>query len=88
MRGITFVGPVVRGKRPERPQNPESLGFSDTLWGLLELCWDKESSARPTAQDLLDHLSLASATWRPSAEYPAVINSTSSTTDSTPSSSV
>ena len=59
------VPAVLRGERPERPLNAESLGFSCELWGLVQLCWAEASSTRPTAQRLFDHLSSASHTWAP-----------------------
>lgn len=61
---------VQKGKRPKRPPNARSLGFSDALWGLLVRCWSKSSTARPTAQQLLECLQAASLTWVPPPEYP------------------
>ena len=72
MRGLTFIPPVVRGKRPAKPPQAESLGFSDALWGLVQLCWSQTSSSRPSARELLDHLLLASSDWVPPAQYPVV----------------
>ncbi|KAF9790534.1 kinase-like domain-containing protein, partial [Thelephora terrestris] len=87
MHDRTFIGPVTRGKRPEKPREAESLGFSDTIWGLVQSCWSKDIAARPTARELLDHLSIASPTWRPPTVYPATVDDTISTTDSDSSSS-
>ena len=64
---------VVRGERPEKPLDAESLGFSDGLWELVQLCWSELSSARPTAQRLFDHLSEISLTWVPPLVYPAPV---------------
>ena len=61
---------VMEGKRPERPLEAKSVGFSSTLWELVGLCWKESSSARPTAKQLLDHLSAASPDWIPPPVYP------------------
>lgn len=75
MDGITFIPPVVRGKRPEKPPHAESLGFSDTLWGLVRLCWSAARSNRPAARELLEQLSLDSLAWVPPTEYPVSVTS-------------
>lgn len=61
---------VATGGHPEKPSTAKSLGFSDELWELVKLCWSKSSSARPTAEKLLDNLSHASPTWVPPSPYP------------------
>ena len=63
---------ILRGERPEKPFDAESLGFSSALWGLVESCWNGSSSARPTARQLLDYFSSASLTWVPPLVYPAI----------------
>jgi hypothetical protein len=45
------------------PLNASSLGFTDSLWELLQLCWSESALARPTAQQLCNYLRPASATW-------------------------
>ena len=73
--GYTPVPAVLRGERPEKPREAESLGFSHTLWGLVQSCWSESSSARPTAQQLFDYLSpAASLPWAPSPDYPVRID--------------
>ena len=66
----TAVPAILRGERPERPVDAESLGFSDALWELVESCWSESISTRPTAQQLFDHLSPASLAWTPPPVYP------------------
>ena len=61
---------VQKGDRPRKPDNAESLGFSDALWRLVRKCWSESPSARPTAQQLFRHLQDASRTWVPPLEYP------------------
>ena len=77
---------VLRGERPESPFDAESLGFSEELWGLVQLCWAESSSTRPTAQQLFDYLLPASLTWAPPLVYPVI--DVFSTTDSDSSSSL
>jgi len=79
---LTFIPPVLRGVRPDKPLHARTLGFSDTLWELVELCWSRTSSSRPTAGELLDYLSNASPNWVPPAEYPIPVTETSRTADS------
>ena len=73
---------VLRGERPSKPSHAESLGFSATLWGLVQLCWSETASARPTARQLLDCLSIAAPTWTPPAVYPVAVVDPPSTADS------
>jgi len=74
--GIAFA--VVEGVRPEKPQDAKSLGFSDSLWELVQLCWSKESSDRPTAQRLLCRLSDFSSAWVAPVVYPVPETDTNS----------
>lgn len=61
---------VIDGKRPEKPPDSRSLGFSDTLWELVQLCWNQSTSIRPTAWKLFSGLSSAAPTWVPPPVYP------------------
>ena len=54
---------VLRGERPHRPKNSESLGITDEIWGLLELCWAKEASSRPAADHVVRCLEGAVGHW-------------------------
>ena len=67
-----ILSAILRGERPGKPPDPESLGFSDTLWGLMQLCWSESISTRPPAQRLLDYFSPASLTWVPPLMYPVI----------------
>ena len=70
LHDYTVVVVVVEGKCPEKPLDAESLGFSSTLWELVDLCWKELSLARPTAKQLLSYLSAASPDWVPPPVYP------------------
>ena len=58
------VKKVLDGERPERPQGGEGRWFKDEIWDLLERCWKHEPSDRPSAQDVLECLDIASE-WEP-----------------------
>jgi hypothetical protein len=65
LRFPIVVCAILRGERPSKPLNASSLGFTDSLWGLLQLCWSKSALVRPTARQLYDHLRSASLAWVP-----------------------
>ena len=65
-----MVVAVQKGERPRKPENAESLGFSDKLWWLVRMCWSESHLARPTARELLLYLRDPSHTWVPPLEYP------------------
>ena len=69
----TPVPAVLRGERPKKPFDAESLGLSDALWWLVQSCWSESSSDRPTVQQLLDYLSSAAPSWVPPPAYPATM---------------
>ena len=73
LHAYTPVPAILRGERPGKPLDAESLGFSHELWDLLQLCWDESTSTRPTAQQLLDYMYPASLIpWVPHSTYPAI----------------
>ena len=65
------VAAILKGQRPDKPIDAESLGLSCDLWGLVQLCWAESISTRPTAQRLFVHLSQGSLGWAPPQVYPA-----------------
>ena len=54
---------VLRGKRPDKPENASTIGFSDSLWDFTERCWDGRMAMRPKVRDLVRHLGEAAANW-------------------------
>jgi hypothetical protein len=56
---------ILKGERPSKPPNALSFGFTDTLWELLQSCWNESVSTRPAARQLYDYLFSASLTWVP-----------------------
>lgn len=56
-------GVVLEGKRPPRPNNSESLGITNKIWDLLELCWAKDISLRPTVNNVVRFLEGVAKRW-------------------------
>jgi hypothetical protein len=54
---------ITGGIRPEKPEEAKHLGFSDGLWGIVELCWLEDRNARPSVEDILSSLNEATAFW-------------------------
>lgn len=44
---------VINGERPSRPGQSHTLGLSDHLWELVQLCWHQDSSRRPDISSVL-----------------------------------
>jgi hypothetical protein len=70
-----FVVPlkVFQGKRPEKPDGPERVWFTDDMWAVLERCWTPQPNERPTIEDVLQCLDEASRVWTPLSPQ-AVVN--------------
>jgi hypothetical protein len=60
-RGTTFALVVQAGKHPSRPQGKEGKLFTDSIWGILELCWKHQPcdciSAKAVLQGLEGNMS-------------------------------
>lgn len=54
---------VLEGERPQRPRDSEKLGFTDRVWEVLQGCWEKEPSARPSIDNVAACLKHAAETW-------------------------
>ena len=52
------IGAIMEGVRPEKPEGAKQLGFSDELWGAVELCWLEDRHARPSVEDILSCLNV------------------------------
>ena len=50
---VMVVLKVLEGDRPERPQGPQGARFTDSLWGVLELCWKPQPCHRTSAKAVL-----------------------------------
>ena len=49
----TVIIMVARGERPKRPRGYEGRWFTDEIWRVLELCWEKRPDNRPNAEGIL-----------------------------------
>lgn len=54
---------VVKGRRPEKPENAAAVGFSDSLWDFVQLCWHGDRTRRPKVARLVARLGEAAASW-------------------------
>jgi len=54
---------VLDGKRPQKPEAAESLGFTDELWTIVEQCWLADADTRPDVGTVLSHLNHATWSW-------------------------
>ena len=54
---------VLHGKRPAKPVDAPGIGFSDSLWGFTQRCWDGEMELRPKVGELVTHLREAAVGW-------------------------
>ena len=63
--GFIITRKVVDGERPERPQGPEVVWFTDNLWEMLEQCWSHSPKLRPAVETVLECLERNSTAWRP-----------------------
>ena len=54
---------MLRGKRPDKPENASTIGFSDLLWGFTQRCWDGKMELRPKIGEVVTRLRGAAANW-------------------------
>ncbi|KAF9781243.1 kinase-like domain-containing protein [Thelephora terrestris] len=54
---------VLEDERPRRPRDSEKLGFTDEVWEVLQNCWGKEPSTRPSVDLVAVCLKQAAETW-------------------------
>ena len=54
---------VVEGARPPKPENALAIGLSDSLWNLVERCWDADMKLRPKIAEVVSQLERAAADW-------------------------
>ena len=46
---------IIRGVRPDKPEDPVAVGFGQGTWEFAERCWDENPERRPTAKEALEH---------------------------------
>ena len=54
---------VSFGARPEKPANAQDIGISDSLWELIQKCWDGQIAERPKIQEVVKGVGNAAAAW-------------------------
>ncbi|KAF9780167.1 kinase-like domain-containing protein [Thelephora terrestris] len=55
---------VTEGKRPERPNGPEGVWFTDDLWQMLNRCWEIRPESRASIGAIFEYLGRVSGTWK------------------------
>ena len=63
--GLAVMRKIIKGDRPDRPQGPEAVWFTDDLWEVLEQCWLPTPKLRPTIEGVFECLEQGSVTWEP-----------------------
>lgn len=54
---------MFKGHRPGKPVNASAIGFSDSLWGFTQRCWDGDMNSRPKVTEVVQRLADAAAGW-------------------------
>jgi len=66
---------VRSGERPDRPAGSANLGLSDTLWEVVQKCWNGSPELRPGMVDVLEYTGKARPTLGTEySEAPTLIN--------------
>lgn len=60
---MMLMASILDGERPRKPEDAESLGFTDGLWSIVEECWLTDASARPDLKAVLSRLNHATWSW-------------------------
>jgi hypothetical protein len=83
---LAVIPKVTNGVRPERPTHAEVLGLTDTVWGLMEACWNQQWNERPAVSIVLSRLNEASRYWNPPSPTTVSVDVESHDSDSDASS--
>jgi len=44
---------ILRGHRPEMPENAQAVGLTREIWKLLQRCWHRNPEKRPTMEEIV-----------------------------------
>jgi serine/threonine protein kinase len=47
---------ILKGNRPQKPENRPEVGLTDDMWNLLSRCWHKKPGKRPVVGDIVGEL--------------------------------
>ena len=54
---------ISSGFRPVRPENAEAIGISESLWRLIQKCWDSERTQRPQIREVVKGVADTATNW-------------------------
>ena len=58
-----LIRAIMEDYRPKKPDEAESLGFTNELWKTVQQCWLADASTRPDVRSILSHLNHATWSW-------------------------
>ena len=58
-----LVRDVPLGVRPEKPRNAKEIGISNSLWRLMQKCWDGKIEGRPQIRGVMEGVGNVAASW-------------------------
>ena len=56
LRDFVVIRKVLEGERPERPRGVRGAWFQDSVWEMLERCWEVQPKDRPSLNTVLQCL--------------------------------
>ena len=65
---------ISSGFRPAKPENAEAIGISESLWNLIQKCWDGDKARRPKIQNVVEGVANVAANWHVLTPPPATEN--------------
>jgi len=63
IKSIEVAFKISSGFRPAKPENAEAIGISESLWKLIQKCWDSERTRRSQIQEVVEGVADAAANW-------------------------
>lgn len=58
-----IVQAVLEGRKPSKPAEAAELGFTDSLWWIVDCCWLQDRDMRPDVTTVLSRLTDAAWAW-------------------------
>ena len=63
IRQSELIFSALNGRRPDKPEDASTIGFSDSLWDFTQRCWDVDMKLRPSIGEVVTRLGEAAANW-------------------------